>query len=67
MHSIGFHFNNLIKFEITFFNEIKKLFYITALYLAVQRGNIEIIKLLLSNDKIDPNIICILQSNYIKF
>ena len=39
----------------------------TALYLAVEKENIDIIKLLISNDKTDPNIICILQSNYIKF
>ena len=42
------------------FNEILILFYKTALYLAVEKGNIEIIKLLLSNDKLDINILNIL-------
>ena len=32
------------------------IFYITALYLAVEKENIEIVKLLLSKDKIDINI-----------
>ena len=29
----------------------------TALYLAVEKENIEIVKLLLTNDKLDPNIL----------
>ena len=33
------------------------LFYKTAFYLAVEKENLEIIKLLLTNDKIDINII----------
>lgn len=46
---------------ITFFNEcfneiIKKRIYVTVLLLAVVKENIEIIKLLLNNDKINPNI-----------
>ena len=38
---------------------IELIFYIykTALYLAVEKENIEIIKLLLSNDKLDINIL----------
>ena len=41
--------------------ELKKiLFYKTALYRAVEKENIDIIKLLLVNDKIDLNIINIL-------
>ena len=36
------------------------LFYKTALYLAVEKENIEIVKLLLMNDKLDINIINIL-------
>ena len=39
----------------------------TALYLAVEKENIEIVKLLISNNKTDPNIICILSYYYIKF
>ena len=35
-------------------------YYETALYLAVEKGNIEIIKLLLENEKIDTNILNIL-------
>ena len=31
----------------------------TALYLAVEKGNIEIVKLLLMNDKLDINLGCI--------
>lgn len=34
----------------------------TPIYLAVSKENIEIIKLLLSNDKVDPNLVCILNS-----
>ena len=44
----------------------KILFYITALYLAVDKGNIEIIKLLLSNDKLDINIINIFNIYFIE-
>ena len=37
----------------------------TALYLAVEKENIEIVKLLISNNKTDPNIIYILSYYYI--
>ena len=37
----------------------------TSLYLAVENENIEIIKLLLSNDKVDPNIPTIF--NFVSF
>ena len=56
---------NSMTFKIKLFNGIKnknhliKFFhtnYLAALYHAVDKENIEIIKLLLSNDKIDPNI-----------
>lgn len=43
----------------------KKLFllcYKTALYLAVEKDNYDIIRLLLSNDAIDPNITIILMN-----
>ena len=43
------------------------IFYKTALYLAVEKENIEIIKLLLNNDKLDINIINILNIFFIKF
>ena len=42
------------------FNKILIWFDRTALYAAVEIGNIGIIKLLLTNDKIDPNITNIL-------
>ena len=56
-----------MSFNIKLFNEIMARFDKTALYLAVEKENVEIVKLLMTNEKIDPNIICILQSNYIKF
>lgn len=49
-----------MKFEIIYFNEIVTYFYKTALFEAVMRNNIEIIKLLLSYDKIDVNILNII-------
>ena len=46
-----------MKFKIILFNEILIiLFYKTALYLAVEKENVEIIKLLLTNDKLDINL-----------
>ena len=41
--------------------------YKTALYSAVEKENIEIIKLLLNNDKLDINLGYILNIFYIKF
>ena len=41
--------------------------YKTALYCAVEKENIDIVKLLLTNDKIDVNILNILFIFYIKF
>ena len=52
--------NNWISFKIIYFNEIIKLFYETALYFAIYTENIDIIKLLLENDKIDVNVVNIL-------
>ena len=50
-----------MKFKNKYFNEIiLNILNKTAFYLAVEKGNIEIINLLLSNDKLDINIICIL-------
>ena len=52
--------NHLIKLKIIYFNEIDFKFYMTALYVAVKKENVEIVKLLLGNEKIDVNIINIL-------
>ena len=56
-----------MKFKIISFNEILIKFYKTALYLAVEKENLEIVKVLLTNDKIDINIINILFTFIIKF
>lgn len=41
-------------------NEIKTVDNEVAFYIAIEKGNIEIINLLLTNDMINPNIPCIL-------
>ena len=46
---------------------LKIIIYKTALYLAIEKENIDIIKLLLLNDNIDVNIPYILFIFYIKF
>ena len=46
-----------ITFTIICFNIVMIKFYKTALYLAVEIGNAEIVKLLLTKDKLDINII----------
>ena len=56
-----------MEFSIKSFNEIMTRFNKTALYFAVEKENIEIVQLLISNNKTDPNIICILSEYYIKF
>ena len=56
-----------MKFIITYLNEIIAWFYKTALCLAVLKENVEIIKLLLTNDKVDVNIGFILTTFLIKF
>lgn len=38
----------------------------TALFLAVENGNVDIVKLLLTNDKIDVNIMNIFNITYLK-
>ena len=43
------------------------IIYKTALYLAVEKGNIEIVRLLLTNDKLDINLLNILNIFSIKF
>lgn len=40
-------------FKIIYYNEISIQFYKTALFSAVEKGNKEIVRLLLANDKID--------------
>ena len=47
------------KIYIQFFNEIAQLFHEAPIYCAVKKNNIEIVKILLSNDKIDINILYI--------
>ena len=58
-----------MKFFNISFNEIQTLFNKTAFYLAVEKDNLEIIKLFLNNDKLDINIPYILSSMilFIKF
>lgn len=41
------------------------IFYENAFLLAVENNNFEVVKLLLLNDKIDPNMYAILKSKYI--
>ena len=45
----------LMAFTIISFNEILIRFYKTALYLAIEKDNIEIVKLLLTNNKLNIN------------
>lgn len=56
----SYYFNGILifffmKFVICFFNEILYIFYKTALYQAIDNENMEIIKLLLSCDKLNIN------------
>lgn len=48
-----------MKFKIRIFNKIKIIIKTnwSVLYIAVMNKNYEIVKLLLSNDKVDPNIL----------
>lgn len=39
-----------------YFNYIRYYFYVTALYLAIEKENIEMVELLLTSDKLDVNI-----------
>lgn len=52
----------MFKFNIS--NEITFQYNITALYTAAENGNYEIVRLLLSNYKIDPNIINVIIYHY---
>ena len=49
--------NILIKLNIIYLNEILIKIHKTALYVAIEKENIEIIKLLLTNENIDINIL----------
>ena len=54
-------FKSLIQFQIVLLNEIiLYIFNKTSLYLAIEKGNVEIVKLLLTNDNLDVNIMNIL-------
>ena len=56
-----------MKFKIKTLNQIISRINKTALYHAVEKENIEIIQLLLSNDKINVNILNILPTIFILF
>ena len=56
-----------MKLNIFFLMRFQIKFYSTAFYRAVERKNIEIIKLLLMNDKLDINIPWILDDLFIEF
>ena len=49
--------NISIVFKFKWLNEIWLWFYKTALYLAIENGNIDHVKLLLTNNKLDINIL----------
>ena len=55
-----------MEFSIKSFNEIMTRFNKTALYFAVEKENIEIVQLLISNNKTDPDVIYILSYYYYK-
>ena len=63
---IQFHLKQRFKLHsaINILMILKKIFYETALYLAVDNENIEIIKLLLNNDKLDPNALSVFNFNF---
>ena len=49
----------LIQFIMKYFNEINQLIYKTAFYLAIESDDVDLVKLLLTNEKIDINQSCI--------
>lgn len=51
--------NFLKSFEYNFFNKIRSQFHITPFCIAVKKGHLKIINILLSNDKLDVNLPCI--------
>lgn len=54
-----------MKFKIKIFNEINIELYKTALHLAVENQNYEMVKLLLSRKNININSMCIIHSSII--
>ena len=48
-----------MKFKFIFFNKVCMNFYKTILCIAIEKGNTEIVKLLLTNNKLDINLPCI--------
>lgn len=56
-----------MKFKIKYFNEIHLLICETAFYCAVKRGNIEMVKLLLTCDRIDINTRYVKKKTFIYF
>ena len=62
MFKCNFNFTNLMRYKNSFINEILFKFNKSALFIAVEKGNIEIIKLLLSHKRLNINIINVLFS-----
>ena len=56
-----------MEFKSLYLNEIIIMFNRSPFYLAVERENIEIIKLLLTNDKLDVNYLYILFYLFLRF
>lgn len=56
-----------MKFKITYLNEIIPIFNKTALFAAVEKENFEIVKLLLTENKIDVNILNIFHKYFFLF
>lgn len=53
----------LIKFKIKYFGwNFYAIFHMTALHAAVEKGNLDIVNLLLQNDKLNVNILSILNN-----
>ena len=48
-----------------YFNEIQNKFHQTAFYVAVEKGDIDMAKVLMANDKVDVNIPFIFDDIYI--
>ena len=65
MHSNSIHNIFLMEFKINSSNKIINSLYQTALHLAIEKENIEIIKLLLATNKLDKNILVIIITIFI--
>lgn len=53
----------LMKFKMSF-NEIFYIFNKAALHIAVEKGDIDMVKILLSSKSIDPNVLNVLKCNF---